>query len=199
MRNTPLFTAVAAATLLSGQSAVAAPVGNSMTLATDTSIGAPSPAGVGLGSYTGGFDDATQALVVAGGQETSFPSLDSSALVSSTVIYFGTIDGLVWTSNGNGETVTTACVPSGPVDLCATVFPLGPSTQEGLGTFTANVCTGGSWVMGQLPSGATITSDLTPTATDGPGCATPVPTAATPVPTSPLWLLGIMAGLLSLK
>jgi hypothetical protein len=33
---------------------------------------------------------------------------------------------------------------------------------------------------------------------EAPAPVPPVPTVATPVPTSPIWLLGIMAGLLSL-
>jgi hypothetical protein len=37
------------------------------------------------------------------------------------------------------------------------------------------------------------------TAFDMPSELSTNPAAATPVPTSPLWLLGIMAGLLSLK
>jgi hypothetical protein len=49
-------------------------------------------------------------------------------------------------------------------------------------------------IIGTSPASATSE----PFVVGGPDTGTPPPSSATPVPTSPLWLLGIMAGLLSL-
>jgi len=106
---------------------------------------------------------------------------DSQASVTWTKPADGgsTITGYTVTSAPGGKTCTTSNADTLTCDVTGltngTAYTFSVTATNGLGTSAASAAS----------------SSVTP-------AAPPVPTAATPVPTSPLWLLGIMAGLLSL-
>jgi hypothetical protein len=103
---------------------------------------------------------------------------------------------VTWTKQSDGgSTITGYTVTSAPGSNTCTTSDADTLTCDVTGltngtayTFTVTATNG----VGTSAASAASTS-VTPVAP-----APSVPTVATPVPTSPLWLLGIMAGLLSL-
>jgi hypothetical protein len=108
---------------------------------------------------------------------------DSQASVTWTKPADGgsTITGYTVTSAPDGKTCTTSNADTLTCDVTGltngTAYTFTVTATNGVGTSAASAAS----------------SSVTPAAP-----VPPVPTVATPVPTSPLWLLGIMAGLLSL-
>ena len=109
---------------------------------------------------------------------------DSQASVTWTKPADGgsTITGYTVTSAPDGRTCTTSNADTLTCDVTGltngTAYTFSVTATNGVGNSAASAAS----------------SSVTPAAPPAP----PVPTVATPVPTSPLWLLGIMAGLLSL-
>ena len=109
---------------------------------------------------------------------------DSQASVTWTKPADGgsTITGYTVTSAPDGNTCTTSDADTLTCDVTGltngTAYTFSVTATNGVGTSAASAAS----------------SSVTPAAPPVP----PVPTVATPVPTSPLWLLGIMAGLLYL-
>jgi hypothetical protein len=108
---------------------------------------------------------------------------DSQASVTWTKPADGgsTITGYTVTSAPDGKTCTTSDADTLTCDVTGltngTAYTFTVTATNGVGTSAASAAS----------------SSVTPVAP-----VPPVPTVATPVPTSPIWLLGIMAGLLSL-
>ena len=109
---------------------------------------------------------------------------DSQASVTWTKPADGgsTITAYTVTSAPDGKTCTTSNADTLTCDVTGltngTAYTFSVTATNGVGNSAASAAS----------------SSVTPAAPPVP----PVPTVATPVPTSPLWLLGVMAGLLSL-
>ena len=147
-----------------------------------------------------GWDSPQRTFTPSTGQTGSVTATQAAALPATPAAPTATAGdsqaSVTWTKPADGgSTITGYTVTSAPGSNTCTTSDADTLTCDVTGltngtayTFTVTATNG----VGTSAASAASTS-VTPVAP-----APSVPTVATPVPTSPLWLLGIMAGLLSL-